>query len=130
MMKVHQSGQTIIALLIFMMLAILITTTAVTITVINTQGNNTSNYGELALQAAETGAENALLQLERDPTYTGETMSINNATTATITVSGTTTRTITSVGAVAGIGTFKRTVVITATYSGYAFTVTSWIETP
>jgi hypothetical protein len=113
-----------------MLLAILITTTAVTITVINTQGNNLANYGELAREAAETGAENAMLQLERDPTYVGETMSINGTTTATITVSGTTTRTITSIGTVAGIGTFKRTIVVTASYAGLAFTVTSWVETP
>lgn len=130
MKSLNQSGQTIIALLIFMMLSILITTTAVTITIINTAGNNQSNFGELARQAAETGAENAMLQLERDPTYTGETMSINSSTTATITVSGSATRTITSVGTVAGIGTFKRTVVVTASYSGLAFTVTNWAETP
>lgn len=130
MKRFSESGQTIIALLIFMMLSILITTTAVTITVINAAGNTQSNFGELARQAAETGAENAMLRLERDPTYAGETMSINTSTTATITVSGTTTRTITSVGAVAGIGTFKRTVIVTATYSGLAFTVTNWIETP
>lgn len=129
-MRHQQAGQTLIALLIFMMLSILITTTAVTITIINTQGNNQTNFGELARQAAETGAENAMLRLERDPAYVGETMSINSASTATITVSGTTTRTITSVGTVAGIGTFKRTVIVTATYSGFAFTVTSWIETP
>ncbi|HWT55733.1 MAG TPA: hypothetical protein VN031_01725 [Candidatus Microsaccharimonas sp.] len=126
----NQHGQTIIALLIFMLLAILITTTAVTITVINTQGNNIGSFGELAHQAAETGAENALLQLERDPTYTGETMTINSNTTATISVSGTSTRTITSVGTVAGIGTYKRTIVVTATYSNYVFSVTNWIETP
>jgi len=125
-----QKGQTLIALLIFMLLAILITTTAVTLTIINVAGNNQVNFGELARQAAETGAENAMLQLERDPSYSGETMNINSATTATITVSGTTTRTITSVGTVAGIGTFKRTVVVTASYSGLAFTVTNWVETP
>jgi type II secretory pathway component PulJ len=130
MRQLNTTGQTLIALLIFMMLSIVITTTAVTVTIINTAGNSQSNYGERARQAAETGAENAMLQLERDPTYSGETMNINSATTATITVSGTTTRTITSVGTVAGIGTFKRTVVVTATYSGLAFTVTSWIETP
>jgi Tfp pilus assembly protein PilW len=126
----NQSGQTLIALLIFMLLSILITTTAVTVTVINTQGNNLANYGELAREAAETGAENAMLQLERDPTYAGETMTINSSATATITVSGTTTRTITSVGTVAGIGTYKRTIIVTASYSGLAFTVTSWVETP
>ena len=130
MRRLGSNGQTLIALLIFMMLSIIITTTAVTVTVINAAGNTQTNFGELALQAAETGAENALLRLERDPTYTGETMTINSATTATITVSGTTTRTITSVGTVAGIGTFKRTVVVTASYSGLAFTVTNWVETP
>jgi hypothetical protein len=130
MKRLGQAGQTLIALLIFMMLSILITTTAVTVTVINAAGNTQTNFGELALQAAETGAENALLQLERDPNYSGETMSINSATTATITVSGTTTRTITSVGMVAGIGSFKRTVIVTASYSGLAFTVTNWVETP
>lgn len=130
MSKHNQTGQTIIALLIFMMLAILITTSAVTMTVINTQSNNQTNYGELARQAAETGAENALLQLERDPTYVGETMNINSTTTATITVSGTTTRTITSVGALTGIGSFKRTVVVTASYTGNVFSVNSWVETP
>jgi len=130
MKRLNPYGQTLIALLIFMMLSILITTAAVTITVINTAGNGQSNFGERARQAAETGAENAMLQLERDPTYTGETMTINAATTATITVSGTTTRTITSIGTVAGIGTYKRTVVVTASYSSLAFTVTNWVETP
>ena len=130
MRQLQQRGQTLIALLIFMMLSILITTTAVTITAINIQGNNQGNFGELARQAAETGAENALLQLERDPAYSGETMNINSSTTATITVSGTTTRTITSVGTIAGIGTFKRTIVVTASYANAVFTVTSWIETP
>jgi hypothetical protein len=125
-----EAGQTIIALLIFMMLAVLITTTAAMITVINSQTNTGYTSGELALQAAETGAENALLQLERDPTYTGETMTINGSATATITVSGTTTLTITSLGTVAGIGTYKRTVVVTASYSNNTFTVTNWAETP
>lgn len=130
MRRVGTHGQTIIALLIFMMLAILITTTAVMITVINAQTNTGYTSGELALQAAESGAENGLLRLERDPTYTGETITINSSTTATITVSGTTTRTLTSVGTVAGIGSYKRTVVVTATYSNNTFTVTNWVETP
>lgn len=129
-MRYGERGQTIIALLIFMLLSILITTTAVTITIINTTGNTQMAIGEQARQAAESGVENAMLQLERDPTYTGETMSINGTTTATITVSGTTTRTITSIGTVAGIGTYKRTIIATATYANLAFTITNWVETP
>jgi len=130
MKRLDTHGQTLIALLIFMMLAITITVTSASITVINTQANTAYTSGDLALQAAETGAENALLRLERDPTYTGETMTINSSTTATITVSGTTTRTITVVGKVAGVGSFIRTIVVTATYSNNTFTVTNWAETP
>ena len=130
MKRLDTHGQTLIALLIFMMLAITITVTSASITVINTQANTAYTSGDLALQAAETGAENALLRLERDPTYTGETMTINSSTTATITISGTTTRTITVVGKVAGVGSFIRTIVVTATYSNNTFTVTNWAETP
>lgn len=123
-------GQTLIALLIFMMLAVLVTTTAVMLTVINSQATSSLASGQQALLAAESGAENALLRLERDPSYSGETMHINDSATATITITGTTTRTITSIGSVAGSNTYKRTVVVTASNSGSVFTVTNWQESP
>jgi|GEM_PF-1346138 len=126
----EQHGQTLIALLIFMMLTIVIGTTAAAVTIINTSANNRWVNGESALAAAETGAENAMMQLERNPSYTGETMNINSTATATISVSGTTTKTITSVGAVSGVGITKRTIVATVSYSSNIFTLTSWVETP
>ena len=109
-----------------MMLAILIGTTAVAITVINAQSGTAYSSGNIAFDDATTGAENALLRLERDPTYTGETMTLVNGT-ATITVSGSGTKTITSVG---DFGNFERTVTVVATYANNTITPTSWTETP
>lgn len=121
-----QSGQTIIALLIFMLLAITITTTAVAVTVINLQGGTAFANGEIALNDANTGAENAIEQLERNPSYGGETMTLTDGT-ATITVSGTTTKTIISVGA---FGNFRRTVTVVAANASNTITPTNWSETP
>jgi hypothetical protein len=128
--KLNDGGQTLIALLIFMMLAIMLTSAAVAITIINTQTNTGYMNGELALSNAESGAENALLKLERDPTYSSETMNMvdgNSTGTATITVSGTTTKTIISVGTV---GNYRRTVTVTASDTANQITVTNWSETP
>ena len=122
----NQSGQTLVALLIFMVLAITITVTAAAITIINTQGNSSYVNGQAALANAEAGVENALLRLERDPSYSGETMTLT-AGSVTTTVSGTTTKTITAIGSA---GSFKRTVTATAAYSGDTITLTTWAETP
>lgn len=120
------SGQTLVALLIFMMVAITLTTAAAAITLINTQTNTVYATGEIALQIAESGAENAVQQLLRNPNYTGETMTIGNGT-ATITVSGTTTKTITSIGS---LNNLARTVTVVESYSNNVLSETSWNETP
>jgi hypothetical protein len=121
----NSSGQTLIALLIFIMLAIMITVTAATITIVNLEANNGYNTAQTALSDAESGAENAVLQLERNPDYNGETMTLSSGS-ATITVSGTTTKIITSVGKA---GNFNRTITVTASDTANAITVISWIET-
>jgi hypothetical protein len=122
----NQSGQTLIALLIFMILAITITATAAAITIINTQGNSSYVNGQAALGNAETGIENALLRLERDPSYGGETIALSPGS-VTVTVTGSSPKTITAVGLA---GSFKRTVIATATSSGGIITMTTWSETP
>ncbi len=119
-------GQTLIALLIFMILAITITTTAAAITIINTQSNSSYVNGQAALSNAEAGIENALLQLERNNNYSGETMTLGSGS-VVVAVSGSTTKTITAIGTA---GTNKRTVTATATISNTAVTETSWSETP
>ena len=121
-----ESGQTIIALLIFMMITIALTTVAATITITNVRSNNALVSGQQALHYAESGAENALLRLLRDPNYTGESILFSEGT-ATISVSGTTTKTVVSEGV---SGNHRRTVTITADHTNNVLTPTTWSETP
>lgn len=119
-------GQTLIALLIFMVLAMAITITAATITIVNLQANTAYSHGEMALANAQTGAENAIMQLERNPNYGGETMTLESGN-ATITVSGTGTKSIVSIGKDAN---FSRTVTATVTDAANIITLINWVETP
>ncbi len=122
----NSSGQTVIALLIFMAMAIMVTTIAATITVINIRANNTYSSGEQALANAESGAEDALRRLLRDPTYAGQTVVFAEGT-ATISISGTTVKTIVSHG---NSGDNYRTVTVTVSFIDNMLAVTSWSETP
>ena len=128
MSRLHNgaAGQTIIILLIFMMLAITLAVSATAVVIINTQGDIAYRSGDQALQNAQTGVENALLRLERDSTYTGETMTLASGT-VTISVSGTSPKTIVATGT---NGAFVRTVTATATITSGVLALTSWSETP
>ena len=109
-----------------MIVAMTITLGAVAVTIINIRSNTSYTNGEIALQNAQSGVENAMIRLERDPNYTGESMPTSSGS-ATITISGTSTKTIVSVGS---IGNFKRTITATVTNTSSVYTLTSWIETP
>lgn len=124
--RTNESGQTLIALLIFMLVALTVTLAAIAIAITNIKSNSSFTNGEFALQNAQSGAENALILLERNPSYSGSTMTLPNGT-ATITVSGSGTLSIVSVGA---IGNFRRTVTVTATDTSDVINVTNWSETP
>lgn len=122
-----ESGQMLVALLAFMAMSITITSAATAITLVNTQTTSKFSQGQEALSLAETGAENALMRLLRDPTYTGpETLTLLNGT-ATISVSGSSPKTITSEGK---SGEFRRRVQVTATQVNNVLTVNSWSEVP
>lgn len=72
--------------------------------------------------ASESGIENALLRLIRNPDYAGETLQVGDIS-VVITVTGTTPKTITAVS------TYENTEFIsqaTATYVQNQLTVTSW----
>jgi hypothetical protein len=126
MKRQTQAGQTLIALLIFMMVAMTVTLAATAVAIINIKATTSFASGEIALSNADSGVENALLQLERNPGYTGEILPIGNGS-ATITVSGSGPFTIISVGA---SGNFRRTVTATAGYTANVLTLTNWSETP
>lgn len=121
----HNTGQTVIALMVFMVMASTITAAAVALSIINSQSASAIELGNNALSVANSGGENAMLRLLRNPSYTGETMTVGDGT-ATITVTGTNPYVITSKGQV---GDFSRTIQVVATGSGF-LTVSSWKETP
>jgi hypothetical protein len=121
-----QSGQALVALLCFMAMAITITTAATIVTLVNSQTTSKYALGQEALSIAEAGVDNAMLRLVRDPSYTGETLTVGTGT-ATITVSGAPSYTITSVGV---MSSFRRTVQATATRLNNTLVISSWRETP
>lgn len=102
----HQGGQALVTLLIFTAMAITITTTGAVLLITNLRGTTSTVASYDAYMVAESGVENALMQLLRNPNYSGETLTINNGT-ATITVEGDNPKIVTAVGRAHG---FQRTV--------------------
>lgn len=125
-MTLHSSnsGQALVSLLIFSLVAILIATGAVTVTIINSISAASAALGNSTYYVAEGGIENALIRLLRDPSYTGEILAIGDGS-AQVTVSGSTNKTITSVGI---IGKFKRTIQVETEYNNYNLSIIGWKE--
>jgi len=118
-------GQALITLLFFTIIGITITSAAVIMILVNSLSGEKQQQGEIAYEIAQSGAENGLIRLLRDPSYTGETLSVGNGT-ATISVSGSGTSAdpfiILSKGTT---GIFLREVEVTATYQNNLLTVSS-----
>ena len=118
-----QKGQALVTLLFFMVIGITITSAAVVVIVTNALSATRFEQGTDAYDIAESGAENALLRLLRNPFYTGETLPIGNGT-ATITVAN---NTIISSGS-AAFNNEIRTIQVNTVYNNGILTVTSWKE--
>lgn len=120
-----ERGQALITLLFFAITGITITSAAVVMILINSLSGTKQQQGEIAYDIAQSGAENGLMRLIRDPTYTGETLSVGSGT-AVITVTGSGTSSnpyvILSKGTT---GNFMREEQITAMYQNNLLTVTS-----
>lgn len=122
--KQSTSGQALVILLFYMIIAITLATTAVAVVVSDSLSITQSEQGAHALEVAEAGAENALIRLLRSTTYTGEILTVGSGS-ATVTVTGINTKTITSVGTIGG---YSRTVQVTAALVNGVLSVTSWQE--
>ena len=120
-----EAGQALVTLLVFTIVAITITSAAVVIILTNSVGTSKFEQGTNTYYSAESGAENALLRLLRDPNYTGETLPVGNASVIISVANTGSTYTITS-GAT--LGNFIRRVEVTATFVNNILTVTSWKE--
>jgi len=122
--KIKEKGQALITLLFFILISLTITTGAIIIIVTNSISASKIQEGTLAYYVAESGVENALLRLLRDPNYTGETLMIGSGT-AVITVSGNNPKTVLSVGQ---NGNFKRKVQAQINYNNGYYTFSNWRE--
>ena len=118
----NQKGQTLVALLFFVMIGIVAITSATLILFTNLESEQKMQDVESVRQLAELGGEKAMISILRDPSYSGETININGDT-VIVTVTGTTTKTIDSI---ATSGDFSRKIEIIATYLNNILTKTSW----
>ncbi len=125
----RKRGQTLITLLIFIVVAVTITTSA-TIMILNSSLSASKvEVGTTALSIAESGIDDSMIRLLRDPTYTtaGTTLNVGQGT-ATIVVTGTTTKTITSTGK---MNNSVRKIQVTAGNSNGLLVITPpWQEIP
>ena len=110
-------------LLVFMIIAITVTTAATTLILVNSANTQKMEGGIIAYSVAESGIENGLLRLLRNPFYTGETLTLAEGT-ATITVTGSNPYTITSTGE---SGNFIRVIQVVVNYNEN-MTISSWRE--
>lgn len=119
-----QQGQTLVLLLIFMVVAIMITTASVAMIVTNIKATDKLSQGTTAMDVAESGAENAVIKLLRDPNYSGETLTVGEGQ-AVITITGTNPKAIVVKGT---LNNFTRTIQVIVDMTNNISTVTSWKE--
>lgn len=120
-----QSGQALVVLLMFTTVATMVGIAATLLSSYALGATTRVELSQSATDVSESGMENALIRLLRDPFYSGETLTLPDGV-ATITVTGASTKTITSVGKV---GDFIHTVTATVTYTNGVYAVTSWVDT-
>lgn len=120
----YHNGQAVVMLLLFTMIALSVMSASIIAVSLSAKTTDKLYSGTTAYDIAESGAETAMIKLLRDPSYTGETLTIG-AGQATVTVTGTNPITVVSVGT---LGAHTRTIEVTADYTNYVLTVTNWRE--
>jgi len=123
-MKNKQGSATLITLLVFMIIALSISATSVAILISNSQSGSMIEQGTNAYSAAESGVENAIIQLLRNRSYIGETLTVGNET-AEVIVSGAGPYTIISLGK---SGAYSRTIQVILNDTSGVLTISSWKE--
>src|SRR5258708_4721129 len=121
-----QSGQALITLLIFVVVATMIIAGAVAVTVINIQSSSKFAQGEKALRTTESGVEEVLIRLLRDPNYGSTPFNLPlNGETLSVTI--TTVSSTKTIDVFCTTCTFKRKIEVVATYTN-KMVVNSWRE--
>lgn len=88
-------GQVLAMLLVFTLVSVAITSAAIVIIINIAKSTNIVEHRIVVSQAAESGIENAIVRILRDPNYLGETLSVGEII-VTISVSGTSPKIVTS----------------------------------
>jgi hypothetical protein len=122
----NQSGQALIVLLFFMIIAITLSTTAIAVVASNSLSVTSTEESTHALEIAEAGAQDGIIRLIRTPNFSGETLTVSGGS-ATVVVTGTSTKTILSTGV---NGSFTRKIQVTVLFANGILTVTGWQEVP
>jgi len=118
-------GQALVLLLVFIAIATTIIGGAVAITIINSQSTSKFALGEKALAVAESGIDNAILRILRDPnsTYVSETLTVDEGS-AQVTVSYSLPNIL--ITSQAEVSNIIRKIEVVGTYQNNRLTVTSW----
>jgi hypothetical protein len=120
----NHKGQALITLLFFIVIAVTITSAAIILILVGSVSATKLQEGTKSYYIAESGIENALMRLIRNPSYTGETLPVGDGS-VEISVTGASPYTITAIG---GVGEYRRTIRATAQYVTGYLSVTSWEE--
>lgn len=121
----NQKGQTLVSLLIIIAVTVLAVASAIVSASLSSTTAITT-ISDKVYYAAETGAEEALIKLLRDPGYSGETFDLEGVNVEVSVTSPTPTeRVITSI---ASTNSIKRRVDVSAQFLNNILTVTSWDE--
>lgn len=126
-MKMNQQGQTLIVLLVFIMVATIVISAATVLSIIQARSVGRFTSSEIAYTVAESGIEEAILRLIRNPNYTTSESILNvggNNATFTITSNGSS-KVIKSRGEV---GSVQRIIQVDLTLNNGQIILNSWKE--
>ncbi len=119
-------GNILLTVVVMMFVAILVITAAVTVLISSSASTSKVEQSQMAYQAAEGGIDEGILQLLRNPNYSGSENNIpSGQATFNLTVSSGATKTIDAYGT---FGSFSRHIQATATYNVGTLTVNPWQE--
>lgn len=120
----YRNGNTLVMLLFFIVILITITASSVVLSIVNTQSIHDLQGSIKALQIAESGAEEALLRLIRNPDYLGGDIDVG-AGSAIITVEGEGSKIIESYGQYMN---FSHTIQVQTSYTDNVLIVEDWSQ--
>lgn len=119
-----QKGQALVTLLVFMVVGVIITSAATIIILVNALSSGRIERGEEAYYASETGIENGILRLLRDPNYSGETLTVEGGTVVIQVTQGNPV----ILTATAILNNIMRKIQVQMIYNDNMLTVSSWKE--